>query len=191
MKDLKEGLSSSRKPDITHCRTPFLNYTARPCEYGSVKYERSNFMRATGGKAHAAPNAEDFERLRKYLRAAASHIYQTLDSMERHQANDPKLLDVEGMKKAAFAVDTDVTPGSKVGASRLPHVAPACASLNMAITQAAECGLLPEDPGPTWETLKTYDPKNVKVSFGGVELKMDGSWKYFMSCAERYNKEHP
>lgn len=151
MKDLKAALGNSAKPDITHCRTPFLNYTSRACMYGSFKYERSNFIRPTGDGPHATPTREDFERFRAYLRAAASHIFQTLDAMERHQSGDPTLLDVEGMRRAAFAVDTDVTPGAKIGASLLPHVSPACASLNMAITQAADCGLLPADPGPTWE----------------------------------------
>jgi hypothetical protein len=150
VKDLKESLQSNRKPDITHVRLPFMHYVARPCEYGEIKYERANFMRSTGQGPHTTPTRDDFERLRKYLRAAMSHIAETLESMEAHQANDPNLLDVEGMKRAAYAVDTDVTPGAKVGASLLPHIAPACASLNMAITQAAACGLLPRDPGTPW-----------------------------------------
>ena len=40
-KDLKEGLSSARKADITHMRTPFLVYGSRACEYGDQKYERA------------------------------------------------------------------------------------------------------------------------------------------------------
>lgn len=152
LKDLKEGLSSARKADLTHVRTPFMVYTSRPCEYGSVKYERSNFMRRVS--IGDQPSKADFERFRSYLRAAASHIFQVLDSMEAHQANDPSLLDIEGMKRAAYAVDTDVTPGAKVGASMLPHIAPACASLNMAITQATACGLLPVDPGTPWAAPK-------------------------------------
>ena len=131
LKDMKEGLSSSRKADTTHIRRSFQIYTCRPCEYGADKYERANFMRP------AAPVDVDmdvqmraaFERLRKYLRATRDHIDECLESMERHQSQDPKLVDVEGMKQAAYAMDTDVTPGSKIGASLLPHVAPACSSL--------------------------------------------------------------
>ena len=150
LKDVKEALGNARKPDLTHLRSSFATYTVRPCEYGCDKYERANFLRATGNVAHRTPTAEDFTRLRVYLRAAMSHVMKTLDSMEQHQANDPNLLDVEGMKRAAYAVDLDTKPGQKIGASFLPHIAPACSSLMMAISQAVACGLLPEDPGTPW-----------------------------------------
>lgn len=150
VKDMKEGLTSARKADITHVRKAFLTYTARPCELGSVKYERSNFLRPATPVAGGAPLAADFVRFRAYLRAAASHIVEALDAMELHQAGDPNLLDEDGMRRAAYAEDTDVTPGAKVGASRLPHVAHACASLMMAVTQATNSGLLPADPGTPW-----------------------------------------
>jgi hypothetical protein len=151
LKDLKEGLSSARKPDITHVRVPFLNYTARPCEYGSDKYERGNFLRPLTDEGYTGtPTPADFERYRAYLRAAASHIFEVLDSMEKHLSTDPKLEDTEGMIRACYAIDTDAKPGCKVGPSLLPHAAPACASLMMAISQATECGLLPRDPGTPW-----------------------------------------
>lgn len=155
LKDLKESLSSSRKADLTHVRKHFMIYTSRPCELGSEKYERSNFLRPTGGELHTVPTRADFERFRAYLRAAVSHIGETLQSMEEYQAGDPNLVNAEGMKTAAYAVDTDVTPGGKVGASMLPHIAPACASLMMAIEQAVACGLLPGDPGTPWRVAKT------------------------------------
>lgn len=148
LKDMKEGRGPGRKADLTHARTPFLNYVARPCEYGCEKYQRANYLREVGEAPH--PNAADFERMREYLRATISHITQVLDAMELHQAQDPHLKDTEGMKRAAFAVDTDETPGSPVGPSLLPHLAPAAASLNMAIMQATTYGLLPADPGRTW-----------------------------------------
>lgn len=152
LKDIKEamGPGAARKPDLTHLRSTFSTYTVRPCEYGCDKYERANYLRITGNVAHKEPTADDFTRLRVYLRAAMSHVMQTLDSMELHQANDPNLLDVEGMKRAAYAVDTDTKPGQKIGPSLLPHIAPACASLMMAIEQATACGLLPRDPGTPW-----------------------------------------
>ncbi len=158
-KDLKEALGSARKADTTHVRRSFQIYTARPCEYGCDKYERANFMRPTGDGPHTEPTAADFARLRVYLRAARDHIDDTLESMERHQSQDPKLEDVEGMKRAAYAVDTDAKPGQAIGASFLPHVAHACASLNMAITQATDCDLLPKDPGTPWrDAAKTSEP---------------------------------
>jgi hypothetical protein len=144
MGDMKAALRGGVKPDLTHIRTPLLNYIARACEYGNDKYERSNYLRVTSGLP------ADFERLRAYLRAAISHTLQTLDAMEAHQATDPKLEDVEGMKKAALAVDTDPDKTGKVGPSMLPHLCGAAASFMMAITQAANAGLLPADPGTPW-----------------------------------------
>ena len=159
LKDLKEGLSSTRKPDLTHVRTPFMVYTSRPCAYGSAKYIRGNFLRPVSPEGYTGePTRADFERYRAYLRAAASHIFQVLDAMELHQATDPELEDVEGMKAAAYAVDTDEDTTGKVGPSFLPHVAPACASLNMAITQATLCGLLPKDPGEPWSDASPVSP---------------------------------
>src|SRR6185312_9875139 len=102
LKDMKEGLSSTRKPDITHVRSCFMVYTARPCSYGSVKYERANFARPVAVLGYTStPTREDFERYRAYLRACLSHVVKVLDAMELHQATDPRLVDVEGMKRAA------------------------------------------------------------------------------------------
>lgn len=152
MKDLKEGLTSTRKADTTHVRKSIQVYIARPCEWGSVKYERANFLRPASEYPPGSPEATaaDFERLRAYLRAARDHISDALDSMECHQSTDPQLRDVDGMKRAAYAVDTDAKPGCPFGASGLPHVAPAAASLMMAIDQATRYGLLPADPGQPW-----------------------------------------
>lgn len=151
MKDMKEALGSARKADTTHVRKSLEVYIARPCEWGSVKYERGNFLRAVGDRTDpAAATRADFERFRAYLRAAKDHISDALDSMEHHLAVDPKLEDVAGMKRAAYAEDTDAKPGCPYGHSGLPHVAPAAASLMMAIEQATLYGLLPADPGQPW-----------------------------------------
>lgn len=157
VKDMKEGLSSARKPDLTHVRTPLMIYTARACEYGSAKYERSNFLRVVGAEPGGPPTRADFERMRTYLRAMISHGMAVLDAMEEHQASDPKLLDVEGMKRAAYCEDTDTTPGAKVGASGLPHLCGAAASLNMVLAQAVRFGLLPADPGQPWTRVASLD----------------------------------
>lgn len=164
MKDLKEALGNARKPDTTHVRQAFQFYISRAGELGDVKYERGNYRRPTGGVRHTEPTKADFERFRSYLRAARSHIDETLDSMELHLATDPQLTDIAGMKTAAYAADTDVTPGAKVGASLLPHVSPAAASLMMAITQATDCGLLPRDPGQPWVTAQPPARTNEFIS---------------------------
>lgn len=145
MKDLKEALGNARKPDITHVRKAILDYIARACEYGDDKYERANYLRSTTGGT-----AADFVRFRAYLRAAVSHIVDVLDSMESHQANDPRLEDVTGMIAACSCADTDQS--GRFPASELPHVALASASLMMAICQAIPTGLLPRDPGKPWAT---------------------------------------
>ena len=161
MKDMKEGLTSGRKADTTHARKSLRVYIARACEYGSAKYERANYVRPAGG------TKENFERLRKYLRAAVDHIEDTLTSMERHQADDPNLMDEEGMKRAAYAEDTDAKPGCPVGASGLPHLCHAAASLMMAIEQATHYGLLPADPGQPWAERKKVKEFDATVEADG------------------------
>lgn len=170
LKDVKEALGSARKPDITHLRSAFATYVSRPCEYGCDKYERANYLRATGEGAHEQPTGTDFERFRSYLRAMISHGLLVLDAMERHQANDPQLLDVDGMKRAAYAVDTDMKPGQKIGASLLPHVAMCGSSMMMAIEQAVDCGLLPRDPGTPWRDV----PAQTLTKETGDECPMGG-----------------
>lgn len=144
-KDLKAALGNGSKPDLTHVRGSPMRYMARGCEYGNAKYERANYLRSAGDTVR-----DDFERLRGYTRATINHLVAMLDAMEHHQANDPNLEDDEGLKRAAYAADTDATPGAKVGASGLPHIAHAAASLMMAIEQAVDSGLLPDDPGQPW-----------------------------------------
>ena len=116
MRDMKEGLTSARKADTTHVRKSLKVYVARACEYGSAKYERANYARRATSEIVDVDTATraDFERLRKYLRAAVDHIEDTLTSMERHQAGDPNLTDIQGMKHAAYAEDTDSKPGCPV-----------------------------------------------------------------------------
>ena len=144
MKDQKEALTSGRKPDLTHVRLPFKVYAARGHEYGCDKYERANYLRRTPGLP------EDVARLRTYLRALVSHVDHVLEALEHHQANDPRFDDVEGTRRAAYCADTDADTTGRVGPSFLPHLCGAAASLNMAIAQAVDCGLLPADPGQPW-----------------------------------------
>lgn len=164
LRDLKEGLSSTRKPDLTHVRTSIKVYTARPSMYGDDKYERANYMRPVSPDGYTGrPTRADFERFRAYLRAAESHISQVLDAMELHQSNDPKLEDIDGMIAAAYAPDIDKDVTGKVGPSFLPHVAPACSSIMMAIEQAVLSGLLPADPGCPWKDAECASPTAAKA----------------------------
>lgn len=175
MKDLKESLGSARKADTTHVRKSIQVYAARACEWGSVKYERANYVRPASEHAPGTPEATaaDFERLRAYLRAARDHISDALDAMERHQATDPQLRDAEGMKAAAYAVDTDAKPGCAFGASGLPHVAPAAASLMMAIEQATVFGLLPADPGQPWAARETAEDPAADFERWAAEVRAE------------------
>jgi hypothetical protein len=146
MKDMKAALGNGTKPDLTHVRGGLETYAARACEYGSAKYERGNYLRPTENNTPK----ENFERLREYLGSVKRHLSKQLKSMEAHLALDPNLEDVEGMKAAAYAPDTD--PGNdKVGPSNLPHLAHLSAGLMMALEQAITYGILPEDPGRTWD----------------------------------------
>lgn len=149
MQDMKAALGNGSKPDLTHVRTAIMTYIARACEYGSAKYQRANYMRPVGDNTPR----DNFVRFRAYLRSAQSHIAKTLDAMEAHQSTDPDLVDVAGMRRAAYSADMDETPGTAVGASMLPHVAHAAAGLMMSIVQATLYGLLPDDPGQPWAAL--------------------------------------
>jgi hypothetical protein len=143
--DLKEALSSGRKPDTTHVRYETEVYIARASEYGDDKYQRGNYLRPAGSVR------DSFKRHRQYLRSVRDHIAKILGPMERHLARDPLLEDEDGMLAAVRTPDLDVTPGAKVGASGLPHHAHAAAAMNMLITQAVDDGLLPADPGQPWK----------------------------------------
>lgn len=177
LKDMKVALSSGAKPDITHIRTPMKVYGARNCEYGNDKYVRANYLRPVDGMREA------FVRYRAYLRATDSHLSQTLDAMEKHQSLDPELKDVEGMKRAAYAVDTDATPGAKVGASFLPHIGGSVASLNMALAQAVDAGLLPSDPGQPWRDGRDHEAE--------VEIEPDGSLRALSDSVPVTWPDHP
>jgi hypothetical protein len=151
LKDVKEGTTTGRKPDTTHVRSSFLVYSSRPSEYGCDKYERANYLRPTGEESHTTPTKADVTRLRNYVRASMDHARKMLDAIEHHEALDPEFTDIDGLRRAAYAADTDTTPGNAIGPSLLPHIASACTSLMMAIEQAIGCGLLPEDPGQPWK----------------------------------------
>ena len=166
--DMKAALGNRSKPDLTHVRGGIETYLSRACEYGSDKYERGNFLRPS---AENPTLKDDFERLRGYLGSVKRHLTKQLKSMESHLALDPLLQDVEGMRAAAYAPDTDAG-NDKVGPSNLPHLAHLAAGLMMALEQAIDATLIPEDPGQTWvknqlaplaENIETHGPKGVTV----------------------------
>jgi hypothetical protein len=151
LRDIKEALGNARKAGFSHVRSALKRYVARACEWGTFRYVRSNYLRPANDAPRDSVEAvrAEFNRHRTYLEAADRHLTGILDKMELHQATDPDLVDIEGMRRAVYAADTDVDPKTGV-ASGLPHACGLAASINMAITQATTYGLLPEDPGQPW-----------------------------------------
>lgn len=150
LKDMKQSLKGI-KPDISHVRFDSMVYESRPKEYGCDKYTRSNYLRPS------EDDREAWNRFRSYIRGMVAHGVKTLDSMEAHQAQDPDLLDGEGMRAACFAPDTEID-GSGFPPSHLPHVAHALASGSMGVCLAIDYGLLPKDPGQPWKETATPAP---------------------------------
>lgn len=148
MKDMKEALTSGRKPDISHVRGPGKVYSCRAHEYGSDKYERANYVRLSANAADAARN------YRSYLASVDRHITAALDAMEYLEAEFPGFEDapLSRLLEAVYAADTDASPSFP--ASTLPHISHAMAGLGMAITKAVRDGILPADPGQPWKDSK-------------------------------------
>lgn len=144
LSDIKEALGSRVKPDTTHVRRGFKIYCARASEYGDDKYERANYL------CRSASLREGFEKFREYIRATIDHLDKTLEAMEYHQAEDPELRDQDGMKLAARHPDLEDSP--RFRASRLPHIAHACASLMMGVEKGIRDGLIEKDPGRPWDS---------------------------------------
>lgn len=132
-KDLKAGVGG-KKPQLSHMPLGALTWAARAFQYGSSKYARGNYRRATVDKL------ADFDRLEAYIDATLRHIFAVTTEMEWTRG----CTDVEGVQLMAGAWP-DVE-------SRLPHLCHALCSLMMAIQQGIDAGILPEDPGTPWET---------------------------------------
>lgn len=141
LKDLKETLNGAPKADLTHVRRAFKIYTARANQYGEMKYDRANYL---------APGKTDLDTakmLRDYLRAVENHISYVVESLElvflAEQESDKEAL------RSAFSLPDNERNGD-YPASLLPHLAHACASLNMLVAKAALHGFIPADPGTPW-----------------------------------------
>ncbi len=174
LKDMKAALGNFTKADTTHVRMGIKRFIARVCTYGSIKYERANYLRPVGD------SVADFRRFRAYLRAAQDHIGETLDLMESLQSSVEDLSEIPFSELAAACYAADTSPGNdKVGPSYLPHVAHAAASLMMGIQQAIDAGLLPKDPGPAWKTHALTEDKAEEITMKvlqvatGVEAMVD------------------
>ncbi|MCF6205296.1 MAG: hypothetical protein L3J47_00180 [Sulfurovum sp.] len=157
----------SNKPDPTYLKTPTINYIARASSYGDYLYQRADYLKPTNSIK------EDFVRLRACLGAALRHLTKACDAMDKHQATDLLLEDENGLKRAAYAADTDYSTSHV--ASLLPHVAHAVSRLNIGIAQAAWSGLMPEDPGTPWEDQEvcvatSEDPSN---SYASIDSEVE------------------
>ncbi len=143
LKDTKESLTGA-KPDLTHVRRDSAVYESRAKEYGSVKYERGNYLRDSDDST-----VDSVERLRTYIRGSISHWMHMLDSIADHEANDPNFKDLQALIQACYAPDTEVG-NDGTPASLLPHACGALASGAMAVSIGVKLGLLPKDPGQPW-----------------------------------------
>jgi hypothetical protein len=146
LQDVKQGLHSARKPDLTHIRMAGTVYTCRNHEYGNFKYPRANFLRKPPTVKEA------FEQHRGYLRAIISHAMLITQAMEKHQAMDPNLEDEAGM--IAAVRDPDLDTDGTFPASKLPHHGGIGASYNILMQKAVDAGLLLPDPGQPWKETK-------------------------------------
>lgn len=131
-----------KKPMLCHVPQALLNYAARAHQYGAEKYEIGNYLRDASG-------VDDVSRLLEYISATQRHLAAWADSIVRYLGKG--INSVEDLERACYAEDMDTSEGK---GSHLPHAAHAAASIGMAIQQAADRGLMPIDPGKTWEPFK-------------------------------------
>lgn len=121
-------------------------YDARNRQYGNWKYEFGNYLR------EPAKGITDVERLLENLHAARRHLSKTIQSIIRFLGKGRRA--ESSLQSACYAADFD---GNKP--SGLPHIAAARTDISMAIQQAVDAGLLPEDPGTPWLTINKSKEK--------------------------------
>lgn len=132
--DLKAGAGGKKAPLHQWPPAP-LKWGGRVGQYGGVKYHDGNYMRgpATG---------DDVDRLLDYISAAQRHLASWANSIMRFKGG--ARLAPATVQEACYAADDE---------SGQPHGGHALASLYMGIQQAVDAGLVPEDPGITWEAV--------------------------------------
>lgn len=134
--DAEEGIIKRRqdlkprgtKPQVQMHPVAAMYWGARVFEYGAKKYARGNFRLPVEGESPWIKTSE-------YIRAAIGHLLQASEQIERFLVG----LDSEGL-----AIDEE---------SKLPHLAHALCSVEMAITAGTDGGIFPRDPGS-----KEYKP---------------------------------
>jgi hypothetical protein len=129
--DMKAGVRGVKAPLYQLPIAP-LQWASRAFHYGSEKYQDGNYLRAPA-------TGTDEERLLDYLSAAGRHLFQWATEIQRMRGAGRNGKDED---QAIYAADSE---------SGLPHGCHALASLCMAIQQAVDAGLVPEDPGITWK----------------------------------------
>jgi hypothetical protein len=128
--DMKAGVRGVKAPLYQLPLAPLV-WASRAFQYGATKYADGNYLRSPAA-------GTDEERLLDYLSAAARHLFAWVTEIQRMRGGAPT---ARNRQEALYAPDE----------SGLPHGAHLLASLLMAVQQAVEAGLLPEDPGVTWE----------------------------------------
>lgn len=132
--DLKAG-AGGKKPPLHQWPPAPLNWGARVGQYGGVKYHDGNYMRGPA-------SGTDLDRLLDYVSAAQRHLAAWANSILRFK----------GGARGAAATEQEACYGAD-DESGLPHGGHALASLYMGIQQAVDAGLVPADPGITWEVV--------------------------------------
>lgn len=131
--DRKAGIGT--KPPLSHTPLALEIYVARAHQFGGDKYGQvGNYL------TPPPEGVEDVERLLEYISACRRHLSRWSLSIIRYLGDGKGCAD--SLREACYAVDKD---------SGLPHACGAAASLGMALQQAVDAGLMPEDPGVTWD----------------------------------------
>lgn len=129
--DLKAGVGT--KAPLAQVPKILDVYASRGHQFGAVKYEIGNYMRPP------REGVSDVERLLEYISACRRHLGDWSDEIVRFLGGGVNAKAT--LQEACYAADKE---------SHGPHAIHAAATLGMALQQAADAGLMPADPGKTW-----------------------------------------
>lgn len=133
--DMKAGMG--KKAPLAHVPQALMYYSSRAHQFGADKYRLGNYLQLPPS------GVTDVDRLLEYISAAQRHLSKWADSIVRFQG--------DGVGKAKNILEACFAPDDE---SALPHAAHVAATLGMAIQQAVDAGLMPIDPGVTWDREK-------------------------------------
>jgi hypothetical protein len=152
--DYKTALDG-QKPELGLIAKAPQIHIARTHQWGNFKYlEAGNYLRPP------PEGMSDLDRFMKYLSGVRRHLEDVLDMCMRFRSR--------GRLAPSSAQEAVGTPDKESG---LPAIGAAATGLCIAIQQAVDAGLLPEDPGRPW--LDRYEP--TKVAGVLIPIKPQGS----------------